>query len=515
MLVFKPGKGVGAKCSGSAQCDACLRLAAMDVMCCIRAPGGPTAWRPSGKVQTPIRAASHDACTGQRAEGRGQRRAEAITQMSRRRAVCDCRVKADCAGCARQQQRRRWWCAESHAAGLHRMDGRGPDCGDPCGLAKAELNLGEQFSRRRSSPFTPLHREDRFHISAAGSVHLHASRLLISQTRLLKFSPGAPVTTLFTAISESARTASRVALLPGADPFSPNATHARLCICIPSRAARRLLIADPPRVESEIRPAPRATAPAPAPAPAPAQQATATSPALARTHAARRPPLHPSPTSASPVLMSASAANAQNPPVAASSTATPANNSSSGSSANVAAGSAQPTARSSYANATKKISSPTIASSGAPAAVGAPQSAHHGKSSSASPVNGSGITPAVPAMPTIVSGGPNGDHSRKSSVHIKQTPPTSGAPSNIKFGSLAGSPAPAPAMPVAQGSNLNPQAQNPRVASPAHSPSPIPTPVSGGPKPDGLPTRPNLVFGGQGSESADGVSVTRALPRKI
>ena len=205
--------------------------------------------------------------------------------------------------------------------------------------------------------------------------------------------------------------------------------------------------------------------------------------------------------------MSASAANAQNPPIAASSTAAPANNSSSGSSANVAAGSAQPTARSSYANATKKISSPTIASSGAPAAVGAPQSAHHGKSSSVSPVNGSSITPAVPSMPTIVSGGPNGDHSRKSSVHIKQTPPTSGAPSNIKFGSLAGSPAPAPALPVAQAGSLNPQAQNPRVASPAHSPSPIPTPVSGGPKPDGLPTRPNLVFGGQGSESADSVSL--------
>ena len=205
--------------------------------------------------------------------------------------------------------------------------------------------------------------------------------------------------------------------------------------------------------------------------------------------------------------MSASAQNAQNPPIAASSTATPANSSSSGSSANVAAGSAQPTARSSYANATKKISSPTIASSGAPPAVGAPQ---HGKSSSVSPVNGSSITPAVPTMPTIVSGGPNGDHSRKSSVHIKQTPPTSGAPSNIKFGSLAGSPAPAPAMPAAQGSNLNPQTQNPRVASPAHSPSPIPTPVSGGPKPDGLPTRPNLVFGGQGSESADGVSLSLA-----
>ncbi|XPS73738.1 hypothetical protein M3J07_005865 [Ascochyta lentis] len=207
--------------------------------------------------------------------------------------------------------------------------------------------------------------------------------------------------------------------------------------------------------------------------------------------------------------MSASASHAQNPSTAASSTATPANRSSSGSSANVAAGSAQPTARSSYANATKKISSPTIASSGAPAAVGAPQSAQHGKTSSISPLNGAAITPAVPAlpampaMPTIVSGGPNGDHTRKSSVHIKQTPPTTGPPSGIKFGSLAASPAPAHASPVAQGSNLNPQPQNPRVASPAHSPSPIPTPISGGPKPDSLPTRPNLVFGGQGSESAD------------
>ncbi|XPS96615.1 hypothetical protein M3J09_005875 [Ascochyta lentis] len=214
--------------------------------------------------------------------------------------------------------------------------------------------------------------------------------------------------------------------------------------------------------------------------------------------------------------MSASASHAQNPSTAASSTATPANKSSSGSSANVAAGSAQPTARSSYANATKKISSPTIASSGAPAAVGAPQSAQHGKTSSISPLNGAAITPAVPAlpampaMPTIVSGGPNGDHTRKSSVHIKQTPPTTGPPSGIKFGSLAASPAPAHASPVAQGSNLNPQPQNPRVASPAHSPSPIPTPISGGPKPDSLPTRPNLVFGGQGSESAD--STRPAMP---
>ncbi|KAH4415455.1 hypothetical protein HBH92_077920 [Parastagonospora nodorum] len=205
--------------------------------------------------------------------------------------------------------------------------------------------------------------------------------------------------------------------------------------------------------------------------------------------------------------MSASTSNAQNPVIAASSTATPANSSSAGSSANVAAGSAQPTARSSYANATQKNSSPTIASSGAPpVAVGGPQTAQHGKSSSVSPVNGGSIKPAIPTMPAIVSGGPNGngDHSRKPSVQMKQTPPTTagGPPSGIKFGSLAGSPAPAHAQPAVQGS-LNIQAQNPRVASPAHSPSPIPTPISGGPKPDGLPTRPNLVFGGQGSESND------------
>ncbi|KAF2828561.1 hypothetical protein CC86DRAFT_194930 [Ophiobolus disseminans] len=208
--------------------------------------------------------------------------------------------------------------------------------------------------------------------------------------------------------------------------------------------------------------------------------------------------------------MSASISNAQTPTIAASSTAAAANNSSSGSSANVASGPAQPTARSSYANATQKNSSPTIASSGAPpSAVGGPQSAQHGKSSSVSPVNGStSIKPAIPSMPAIVGGGPNGngnvpgDHSRKSSVHIKQGPPTTGPPSTLKFGSLAGSPAPAHASPAVQG-NLSIQSQNPRIASPAHSPSPIPTPISGGPKPDGLPTRPNLVFGGQGGEGSD------------
>ncbi len=200
--------------------------------------------------------------------------------------------------------------------------------------------------------------------------------------------------------------------------------------------------------------------------------------------------------------MSNSISNAQTPTIAASQTATPANSSSTGSSANVAAGSAQPTARN-YANATNK---PVIASSGVPpVAVGGPQNAQHGKSHSVSPVNGSSIKPAIPTMPAIVGGGPNGnavEHSRKSSVHMKQTPPTTGVPAGIKFGSLAGSPAPAHASPALPG-NLNPQAQDPRMTSPAKSPSPIPTPVSGGPKPDGLPTRPNLVFGGQGGEATE------------
>lgn len=221
--------------------------------------------------------------------------------------------------------------------------------------------------------------------------------------------------------------------------------------------------------------------------------------------------------------MSASITNAQNPPIAASQTAAAANSPASGSSANVAAGSAQPTARSSYANATKKISSPPIASSAAPpVAVGGPQNAQHGKSLSVSPVNGSNpIKPAVPAMgPTIVnSSGANGapsqgDHSRKSSVTISAAGTTgyipnggpvasSRAPSNLTFGSMAGSPSPSHAAPHhPQGSNLNPQAQNPRVASPSHSPSPIPTPISSGGKPDTLPGRPGLVFG-VGSDSAE------------
>ncbi|KAF2871902.1 hypothetical protein BDV95DRAFT_28685 [Massariosphaeria phaeospora] len=231
--------------------------------------------------------------------------------------------------------------------------------------------------------------------------------------------------------------------------------------------------------------------------------------------------------------MSASISNAQNPPIVATQNAATANSSSTGSSANVAAGSAQPTARSSYANATKKVSSPPIASSAAPpVAVGGPQSAQHGKSSSISPVNGKNpIQPAVPAMaPTIVnSSGVNGTpsqghHSRKSSVTISAAGtsgyipnggpiPSSRAPSGLTFGSIAGSPAPAHAVPHhPQNASLNPQMPNPRVNSPAHSPSPIPAPtISSGGKPETLPTRPGLVFGG-GSDSAEPNSRPISMP---
>lgn len=198
--------------------------------------------------------------------------------------------------------------------------------------------------------------------------------------------------------------------------------------------------------------------------------------------------------------MTSTSTNAQNPPtVAASKPSAPANSSSSGSSA-VAAGQAAPTARSSYANATK---SPPIANSAAPVVVGGQ---NHGKSPS--PVNGNSIKPAVPAMgPTIANGAASlPDHARKSSVTITAAgtsgyipnggPVSTSRPhSNITFGSLAGSPAPSHAVPHTQPQTLNPHTQNPRVASPAHSPSPIPTPISSGGKPDSLPTRPNLVFG--------------------
>ncbi|KAF2500342.1 hypothetical protein BU16DRAFT_244437 [Lophium mytilinum] len=227
--------------------------------------------------------------------------------------------------------------------------------------------------------------------------------------------------------------------------------------------------------------------------------------------------------------MSTSISTAPNPTAIAAQSANAASSPATASTPTVAAGSAQPTARS-YANATKKpVSSPAIASSTAPpVAVGGP-APQHGKSSSISPVNGKGpITPAVPVVgpPTIVNssaivnGAPvSGDHARKPSVTISAAgttgftpnggpvPPNSRAPSNITFGSIApgGSPAISHSSPHSQAGNLATPRSDPRITSPAQSPSPIPPPASsGGRPPSGLqPGQQGLVFGGVGNEGGE------------
>ncbi|KAL8935107.1 MAG: hypothetical protein Q9216_005583 [Gyalolechia sp. 2 TL-2023] len=175
-----------------------------------------------------------------------------------------------------------------------------------------------------------------------------------------------------------------------------------------------------------------------------------------------------------------------------------------------AAGTAPPPARS-YASATKKQSPPASTTNNS---AGGPIPSQHGKSDS---LNGKGtITPAVPAVggsSTAVNGNTSTnpssglvDHGRKASITI--TPagasgylpnggqvggkPTGGK--DIQFGTFNkdGSPALANAVPqLPQSTNslaVNPQ--NPRVTSPAASPSPIPQPpASGG--------RPPSIFQGQ------------------
>ena len=188
---------------------------------------------------------------------------------------------------------------------------------------------------------------------------------------------------------------------------------------------------------------------------------------------------------------------------------------------------AQPTARS-YANATKKqLTPPAIASSSPPVAVGGSQPVQqHVKSTSISPVNGkNSIPPAVPSVaPAIVNSSSiaNGsavqaDHSRKSSVTISSSQgymPNGGASgsnnrASITFGSMnaGGSPAIANSVPHnPQNTSLStPPASNPRIISPAQSPSPIPTPAaSGGRPPSSLQGQGMaLNFGSTGGDSND------------
>ncbi|KAI4253702.1 MAG: hypothetical protein LQ352_003539 [Teloschistes flavicans] len=187
-----------------------------------------------------------------------------------------------------------------------------------------------------------------------------------------------------------------------------------------------------------------------------------------------------------------------------------------------AAGTAAPPTRS-YASATKKQSSPTSATNSAisPASAGSGGTIPHGKVDSVSAINGkAAITPAIPTVggaPPIINGktasnpstGP-ADHGRKPSVTITSTgtsgylpnggiagtKPTSGK--DIQFGTFNpdGSPALTNAvLQPSQSNNLSVNSlQNPRVTSPATSPSPIPQPpASGGRPPSSFQAQTNSV----------------------
>ena len=160
-----------------------------------------------------------------------------------------------------------------------------------------------------------------------------------------------------------------------------------------------------------------------------------------------------------------------------------------------------PAARS-YANATKKS---TTDSSAAPVTVGG--SAQHGKSASATPVNGKPMQnqssqPQVQSGVTIVNGAPTApaaaqnDHSRKPSVTITSAGasgymPNGGPasrPNSLQFGFANQQSSPNMGNPAVLASNqaqagLGAPSANPRVTSPQTSPSPIPQPASSGGRP--------------------------------
>ncbi|OQO10396.1 hypothetical protein B0A48_03692 [Cryoendolithus antarcticus] len=163
---------------------------------------------------------------------------------------------------------------------------------------------------------------------------------------------------------------------------------------------------------------------------------------------------------------------------------------------------AQQPARS-YANATK------TATSTSPAAAGT--SNNNAKSNADAPVNGAGSIAQGGAQPAM-NGAPNGasDHGRKPSMVISPTG-SSGYTQNggpvgqagrppISFGSMNPSDGAQPSgqqQPHGSGAPL----LNPRVISPAHSPSPIPQPAnSGGRPPSSLPQGNGLNFGSMGGD---------------
>ncbi|KAG9255175.1 putative eukaryotic translation initiation factor subunit eIF-4F [Emericellopsis atlantica] len=154
-------------------------------------------------------------------------------------------------------------------------------------------------------------------------------------------------------------------------------------------------------------------------------------------------------------------------------------------------------------NASGSQDSTTVGTSASPA--------QNAKSASPAPVNGKpAVNPAIPAAPR---GPSHGAHSRQTSVTMATNGPSSfaangghaaAAKSNIQFG--FGSPSAAHGSPQAPNAAPIPipgNNGNPRVASPAHSPSPIPQPsASGGRPPSGLSQAggQQMTFGSLGSD---------------
>ncbi|KAK4176221.1 hypothetical protein QBC36DRAFT_12215 [Triangularia setosa] len=146
-----------------------------------------------------------------------------------------------------------------------------------------------------------------------------------------------------------------------------------------------------------------------------------------------------------------------------------------------------PAAAPSYASAAgankKPTSTPLIATGSHPPVVAGSTVPPNGKSSNVTPVNGrQNITPAVPvARGTSIANGSVADHTRKPSVTISANAPAG----HLANGGLVGGPIPkfgfeSPAIahstpqPAGATPIPIPGGANPRVASPAHSPSPIP-----------------------------------------
>ncbi|KAK0716494.1 hypothetical protein B0T21DRAFT_296680 [Apiosordaria backusii] len=154
---------------------------------------------------------------------------------------------------------------------------------------------------------------------------------------------------------------------------------------------------------------------------------------------------------------------------------------------NPAATTTAPAAAPSYASAAgaskKPASTPLIATGSHPPVVAGSSAPANGKSANIPPVNGrQNITPAVPvARGTSIANGSMADHTRKPSVtisanapagHLANGGPVGGPIPKFGFESPAiahSTPQPAGATPIPI-----PGGANPRVASPAHSPSPIP-----------------------------------------